>query len=61
MAESSTTRRSINPCGLSAGVTSLKKLTGREQDMEAVRDMVAGYFAAAVGCEPVGTALDDLI
>jgi hypothetical protein len=29
--------------------------------MEAVRDMVAGYFAAAVGCEPVGTALDDLI
>jgi len=51
----------INPCGLSAGVTSLKNLTGREQDMEAVRDMVACYFAAAVGCEPVNAALDDLI
>jgi len=51
----------INPCGLSKGVTSLEKLTGREQDMGAVRDMVADYFAATFGCEPVSAALDELI
>ena len=51
----------INPCGLSKGVTSLQKLTGRVQDMEVVRDMVAGYFAGVLGCEPVGADMDDLI
>jgi lipoyl(octanoyl) transferase len=42
----------INPCGLAdRGVTSLQKLTGREQDFERMNQLVAEYFARIFGAE----------
>lgn len=45
----------INPCGITdRGVTSLKKLLGRELDMGRMNALVAAYFAEVFAAEPVG-------
>lgn len=51
----------INPCGLSKGVTSVEKLTGNMQDMDAVSRKVEQYIAEEFGCEFLRKDINSLI
>lgn len=52
----------INPCGITdRGVTSLKKLLGRELDFNELNGAVARYFAGAFQAEPVEAELGELL
>ncbi len=54
--------RWINPCGLSdRGVTSLKELTGKPQDMDRLNRLVAQYFCEVFGMEESVCTLQSLI
>lgn len=50
----------INPCGLSKGVTSIEKLTGKKADMHEVFEKVQYYFAKEFDFEVYNTDLDEL-
>ncbi|MGI6161651.1 MAG: lipoyl(octanoyl) transferase LipB [Christensenellales bacterium] len=51
----------INPCGLSMGVTSVEKLTGRPAQMEKMFSLTAEYFAKELGEELLERELTELI
>jgi lipoyl(octanoyl) transferase len=51
----------INPCGLSKGVTSIEKLTGKEADMNEVLEKVQHYFVKEFAFEVYNTDLNELL
>lgn len=52
----------INPCGLTGrGVTSLQKLTGKAQNMEELKELVARYFCQTFQMEEHRCSLESLI
>lgn len=52
----------INPCGITdKGVTSLRKLLGREMDFEVLNRQVVEYFCGVFGVEPVPASIRSLL
>lgn len=50
----------INPCGLSMGVTSVEKLTGKKADFDRICRRAADYLVEELGATAVEVHLEDL-